>query len=160
RIRMKLQLPISKPPLSPDILIEFRREKPAPPDALASAKIVVKAADFEVADGLNVGYFPGFDGWLEEALTELGAVHSRLPIDDINITEHGNANQKAGQSLRGCGDLARFDTIIIDNRAYLAHPELFSCNRCLLRYVRQGGNLIVLSQQPDDWNFILSRSQW
>src|SRR6266567_4478943 len=33
-------------------------------------------------------------------------------------------------------------------------------NRCLLRYVRQGGNLIVLGQRPDDWNLLISNTQF
>ncbi|HSQ19551.1 MAG TPA: PIG-L family deacetylase, partial [Blastocatellia bacterium] len=41
-IKLKLRLPILKPPLAPDVLIEFRREKPALADPLASAKIAVK----------------------------------------------------------------------------------------------------------------------
>jgi len=159
-IKMKLRLPVLKPPLSPDILIEFRREIPAPPTPLASAKIIVKAVDLDVAEGLRVGYVPGLDAWLATALTELGVSHTSLSVDEIAVSEHGNGLPTPAQSLRGCGDLGRFDAIIIDRQAYLARPELFSCNRCLLRYARQGGNLVVLSQQPDDWNLILSRSQW
>src|SRR5262249_44007031 len=31
--------------------------------------------------------------------------------------------------------------------------------RCLLRYARQGGNLVLLSQEPDDWRLLASRVQ-
>jgi len=158
-IKLKLRLPILKPPLAPDVLIEFRREKPAPPDPLGSAKIAVKAIDLEVADGLKVGYIRGPDDWLAFALNQLGVVHSELTIAEISVTEHGNAASGA-QSRVGCGDLARFNTIIVDRNAYVAHPELVLHNRCLLRYVRQGGNLVVLNQQPDDWNLILSNTQF
>jgi LmbE family N-acetylglucosaminyl deacetylase len=158
-IKLKLRLPILKPPLAPDVLIEFRREKPAPPDPLGSAKIAVRASDFEVVDGLKAGYIRGLDDWLSFALTELGVEHSELKIDDISVTEHGNANS-AAQSRIGCGDLARFDTIIVDSNAYFAHPELMRQSRCLLRYVRQGGNLVVLSQRPDDWNLVLANTQF
>ncbi|HKA19858.1 MAG TPA: PIG-L family deacetylase [Blastocatellia bacterium] len=156
-IQLKLRLPILKPPLAPDVLLEFRREKPASADPLGSAKIVVKAAEFEVADGLKVGYVKSLNNWISFALTELGVEHSELRIAEITVTEHGNANTTA-QSRLGCGDLARFDTIIIDSAAYYAHPELMSHNRCLLRYVRQGGNLVVLDQVPDDWNLLLSNT--
>src|SRR6266404_1806905 len=158
-INLKLRLPILKPPLAPDVLIEFRREKPAPPDPLGSAKIAVRASGFEVVDGLKAGYIRGLDDWLAFALTELGVEHSELKIDEISVTEHGNANS-AAQSRIGCGDLARFDTIIVDNLAYFTRPELILQNRCLLRYVRQGGNLVVLSQRPDDWNLLLANTQF
>ncbi len=158
-IKLKLRLPILKPPLAPDVLIEFRREKPGPADALGSAKIAVKAADFEVVEGLKAGYIRGLDDWLSFALTELGVEHSELKIGEISVTEHGNANS-AAQSRIGCGDLARFDTIIVDNNAYFTRPELMLHNRCLLRYVRQGGNLVVLSQRPDDWNLVLANTQF
>jgi len=154
-IQLKLRLPILKPPLAPDVLLEFRREKPASPDPLGSAKIAVKAVDFEVAEGLNVGYVKGQNNWISLALTQLGVEHSEVRIGDITVTQHGNANTSA-QSRLGCGDLMRFHTIIIDSGAYLVHPELILHNRCLLRYVRQGGNLVVLDQRPDDWNLLLS----
>jgi hypothetical protein len=93
-IRLKLRLPILKPPLAPDVLIEFRREKPAAQDALGSAKIDVKAADFEVAGGLAAGYIRGLDDWLSVALTELGIGHTELAVDDISVTDHGNADTR------------------------------------------------------------------
>lgn len=162
-IKLKLQLPISKPPISPDVLLEFRREKPAPPDALGTVTIAVKAINFQASNELKVGYIRGpdirSDDWLSFALNELGVDHSELNIEAISATEHGGANS-AAQSLIGCGDLARFDTIIIDNNAYLNRSELMLKNWCLLRYVRQGGNLIVLGQRPDDWNLVTSSTQF
>jgi LmbE family N-acetylglucosaminyl deacetylase len=158
-IKMKLRLPILKPPLAPDVLIEFRRERPAAPDPLGSAKIAVKASGFEVADGLKVGYIRGLDDWLSFALSELGIEHSELKIDDISATEHGNAVSTA-QSRIGCGELTRYDTIVVDSNAYFARPELNRHNRCLLRYVRQGGNIVVLSQIPEDWNLVLANTQF
>ena len=158
-INLRLRLPILKPPLAPDVLIEFRREKPAPPDALGSAKIDVRAADFEVAEGLKAAYIQGRDDWLSVALTQLGIGHNEIAIDEVSVTDHGNANS-AAQSRIGCGDLARFDTIIVDSNAYFTHPRLSRHNRCLLRYARQGGNLVVLSQRPDDWNLMLANTQF
>ena len=158
-IKLKLRLPILKPPLAPDVLLEFRREKPAAANPLGSAKIAVKVAEFDVIDGVKAGYIRGKGDWLPFALSELGVEHSELKIDDIRVTEHGNANS-AAQSRIGCGDLARFDTIIVDDGAYFTHPDLMLHNRCLLRYVRQGGNLVVLGQRPDDWNLVLSSTQF
>lgn len=127
----------------------------------------MKAINFEAADRLKAGYIRGpdirsdirSDDWLSFALNEIGVDHSELNIEAISATEHGGANS-AAQSLIGCGDLARFDTIIIDNNAYLNRSELMLKNRCLLRYVRQGGNLIVLGQRPDDWNLVTSGTQF
>ena len=156
-IKLKLRLPILKPPLAPDVLLEVRREKPAAPDPLGSAKISVRAAGFDVVEGLRVGYIRGPDDWILNALTQLGVDLAELKIADISVTEHGNAIG-AGQSRIGCADLARFDTIVIDRDAYFTHPELLLHTRCLLRYVRQGGNLVVLGQIPDDWNLALSNN--
>lgn len=155
-IRLKLRLPILKPPLTPDVLIEFRREKPAPPDPLGTAKIDVRAAGFEVAAGVKVGYIRGLDNWLSTTFTQLGIENYEQSIDEISVTEHGNATN--AQSRIGCVDLAGFDTIVVDRNAYFTRPELSRHNRCLLGYVRQGGNLVVLNQRPDDWNLLLANT--
>jgi hypothetical protein len=157
-IRLRLRLPILKPPLSPDVLIEFRRDKPASGSTLASAKVEVKAMGFEVVEGVKVGFVRGLDTSLSFALTQLGVDHGEIAVNTISATEHGKGAQTAG-TLRGCGDLARFDTIIIDSLAFVAHPELVSSTGCLLRYVKQGGSLVVFQQQADDWNLVLSRAQ-
>ncbi|HEY3136598.1 MAG TPA: PIG-L family deacetylase [Blastocatellia bacterium] len=159
QINLKLTLPILKPPLAPDVLIEFRREKPAPPDPLGVAKISVNAIGFKVSDDLKVGYIRGLDDWLSFALSELGVEHTELKVDEISVTEHGNL-VAADATRSGCADLARFDAFIVDSNAYFARPELILLHRCLLRYARQGGNLIVLGQRPDDWKLILSGVQF
>ncbi len=156
-VKLRLRLPILKPPLAPDLLFEFRREKPAPPDALGSAKIPVRAIDSRIAENLRVGYIRGFDRWLDLALTELGIEHEELTIDEIKTFEHGNGDQTAGQINSKCAGLARFDTVIIDERAYTAWPRLATINECLLDYAKHGGNVIMLSQQPKDWNLVFEK---
>lgn len=158
-ISLRLRLPILKPPLSPDVLIEFRRDKQASGGALGSAKVAVKSIDFETAESVKVGFIRGLDSSLAFALTELDVEHTEIAIDSIIVNQHGNGAQTQ-QALPGCGDLARFDTILVDGYAYSAHTDLIRCNTCLLRYVKQGGNLVVFNQQPDDWNLILSRAQF
>ncbi|HXG64250.1 MAG TPA: PIG-L family deacetylase, partial [Blastocatellia bacterium] len=148
QIKLKLKAPIFKPPLSPDILLEFRREKPAPPDPLASAKVAVKTIDFTVPEGLTVGYISGFDASLGLALTQLGVNHRELRLEELGVSTHGNNVPQQTETQRDCSNLAGYDTIIIDSRAYTAHPELARHARCLLRYAQQGGNLVVLYQQP------------
>ncbi len=153
-IKLKLKLPILKPPLAPDVLIEFRREKPSSPEPLGLAKIAVNAIGFDVAEDLKVGYISAGGSWLADALNQLGVSHSEIAIEGIAISEHPTA---AHQSV-SCGDLGRFDTIVVDSCAYFTRPELILKNGCLLKYAKGGGNLVVLDQRPDDWNLILSRS--
>jgi LmbE family N-acetylglucosaminyl deacetylase len=157
-INLRLRLPILKPPLSPDVLIEFRRDKPASSGALGSARVVVKAINYEVAEGIKVGFIRGLDSSLSLALTELGVEHSEIAVDKMIVSEHGNMAQTP-QTLRGCSDLSRFDTILVDGLAYSAQPELAAANRCLLHYAKLGGNLVIFQQQSDDWNLILSGAQ-
>src|SRR5262249_956500 len=50
--------------------------------------------------------------------------------------------------------LSRLDAIVIDRFALTSHPEVISVANRLVEYVKRGGNLIVLSQRPEDWNGI------
>lgn len=92
-------------------------------------------SDARVAAGLRVGYIRSFDRTLSDALNALGVEARELTVEDVRT-----------------GDLQRFDTIIIDNRGYQAHPELIAANRRLLEYVRSGGTLIVFYHKANEWN--------
>lgn len=151
-INLKLHLPILKPPLATDILLEFRREKPASPEPLGTAKIAVKPVDFVVADGLRVGLLSGPDDSLAAALDQLGVAHEEIAFERINRTAHGNAIDKNVAS--GCDELKRFDTVIVDRFAYAARPEVAGLNACLLRYAQAGGSLVILEQRADDFNLL------
>ena len=151
-INLRLRLPILKPPLATDILLEFRRDKPAPPAPLGTAKIVVKPVDFAVTEGLRVGLLSGPDASLGAALNQLGVAYEEIAADAVSRIAHGNPVDKNLAS--GCDELKRFDTIIVDRLAYAAHPELVGLNACLLRYAQAGGNLLVLGQQADDFNLL------
>jgi hypothetical protein len=150
---------VLKPPLDPNILIEFRREKPAPPDPLGFATITIRPGDFEVADGVRVGYISGDDSWLRHALTQLGVEHAEVSVSINGVSEKAAQDQSAPAPPRLCGNLASFDTVIIDKDAYAARTELASFNKCLLDYVEQGGNLVVLSQRFDDWISLVTFSR-
>jgi hypothetical protein len=91
--------------------------------------------DARVSPGLRVGYIPSFDKTLENSLVALGVAAKQLSVEDI---------QKVG--------LASYNTIIIDNRGYEAHPELITANDRLLKYVEEGGNLIVFYHKTNEWN--------
>ncbi|HEY9233092.1 MAG TPA: hypothetical protein VIS78_13135, partial [Blastocatellia bacterium] len=140
------------PPLAPDILLEFRRDKPAPPDPLGAAKITVKPVDVAVAEGLRVGILSGPDRSLAAALDQLGVAYEEIAAERVGRVAHGNPADKNLAS--GCDELKRFDTIIVDHLAYAARPELVNLNDCLLRYARAGGNLVVLAQQAGDFNLL------
>jgi LmbE family N-acetylglucosaminyl deacetylase len=147
-VELRLKLPILQPPLAPDVLIEFRREKPAPPNPLASVKIAVVGADFEVTSGTTVGFIRGSNSEMLVALSQLGADTREISLDELRVQEHGDA---ALPGSSGCSELSRFDSIVIDSFAYSVRRDLASANRCLLDYVRKGGNLVVLGQTADDW---------
>jgi LmbE family N-acetylglucosaminyl deacetylase len=113
--------------------IELRRDNST--DALAQQAVRVIYADAQVAPRLRVGYVPSYDETLREALTSLGVESRELKIQDV-LT----------------GDLSTYDTIIIDNRGYQAHPELIGANARLLEYVRAGGTLLVFYHKTNEWN--------
>ncbi|MBA3765815.1 MAG: PIG-L family deacetylase, partial [Acidobacteria bacterium] len=104
-------------------------------DAVAQRDVPVIYSDAQVAPGLRVGYVPSYDESLRDALAALGVESRELKIEDV-LT----------------GDLASYDTIIIDNRGYQAHPELISSNARLLDYVRAGGTLVVFYHKTNEWN--------
>ncbi|MFN2530379.1 MAG: PIG-L deacetylase family protein [Pyrinomonadaceae bacterium] len=95
---------------------------------------VVSVAAVAVA-GLNVGYLPSSDPTLKNSLAALGLQATELSIDKI-----------------AKDDLSSFDSIVIDNRGYEAHPELIAINDRLLKFAEQGGTLIVFYHKTNEWN--------
>jgi len=85
--------------------------------------------------GIQVGYIPSFDSTLKTSLTALGVKSTELSAADVPTR-----------------DLSTFDTIIIDNRGYEAHPELIAANDKLLKFVADGGTLIVFYHKTNEWN--------
>ena len=85
---------------------------------------------------LKVGYVEsGFDK-VADALVNV----------DFDIT-------KLSTSDLASGDLSVYDTIVIGIRAYLSRPDLVKHNDRLLKYVENGGNLVVQYHRPGDgWN--------
>lgn len=103
--------------------------------SVASKSVPVVFADARVAPGIRVGYFRSFDYSLPNALAALGVDAHELTVEDAR-----SAN------------LQSYDTIIIDNRGYEAHPELIAANARLLEYVRAGGTLVVFYHKSNEWN--------
>jgi hypothetical protein len=97
--------------------------------------VPVVFSDTQVVRNLRVGFIPSFDKTLEQSLTALGVEAKEVSIEQV---------QK--------GELADYDTLIIDNRGYYDHPELIAANSKLLNYVREGGTLIVYYHKTEEWN--------
>src|SRR6266404_5589545 len=91
--------------------------------------------DAHVAPNLRVGYIRGFDYSLPNALAALGVESKELTVDEVKTT-----------------DLAKFTSVIVDNRVYESQPELIAANQKLLDYANSGGTLIVFYHKSDEWN--------
>ncbi len=149
-VKLKLTLPILKPPLATDVLLEFRRDKPPAPESLAAYKIPVKRLDAEVAAGMKVGYFASDDSPLPAALAALGIANEQLTAAELKNSE--------GKTAEGCGKLSRYDVVILGESVY--NHELAAHRDCLLSYVKSGGNLVVFSQHPNFWTSVFSRNSF
>jgi len=102
---------------------------------ITQRSLPVVYSESRVVSRLTVGFIPSFDKTLEQSLTALGVNAREVSVEQV---------QK--------GELADYDTLIIDNRGYFAHPELIAANSNLLSYVREGGTLIVFYHKTDEWN--------
>lgn len=80
----------------------------------------------QVAPGLRIGFVPGTGDDVPVALHELG-----VPVQTIAPGELAIVN------------FADFDAVILGVRAYATRPELRAANDRLLRYVNDGGTLLV-----------------
>ncbi|MFN0157940.1 MAG: PIG-L family deacetylase [Bacteroidota bacterium] len=117
----------SKQQASGDVRIRFATE-------YASDEIIVRNFDVKVAEGMTVGVIKSYDNTLEAALDELGVRYDHLMKEDLSN-----------------GDLKKWNTILVDIRAYLVREDLKENNHRLLEYVRQGGNLVVMYQRDQEW---------
>ncbi|MDX1438472.1 MAG: PIG-L family deacetylase [Rubricoccaceae bacterium] len=110
-----------------------------PTSAPAEPFVVTRQAailpDVQVADGLRVGFVRSYDRVTENALRSMGANVTALDSTDLAL-----------------GDLSRFDTIVLDIRAYLVRPDLREHNQRLLDWVREGGHLVAGYHKTFEWN--------
>src|SRR6185295_12509349 len=88
-----------------------------------------------ITKDLHVGYVASFDETLKRSLAALGVKADEIKAADIQSA-----------------DLSSYDTIIIDNRGYEAHPELIAANARLLEFANNGGTLIVFYHKSNEWN--------
>lgn len=115
--------------------IIFSVYSPKSATAITQRASQVVYSNARVALKLRVGYVRSFDDTLRNALAALGVDAKELTVDEVQAS-----------------DLQRYDTIIIDNRGYQAHPELVAANTRLLEYARAGGTLIVFYHKASEWN--------
>ena len=111
-------------------------------NSISERAINVTYVEARLAKDLRVGYLPSFDQTLKQSFNALGVSAHELKMAEIKE-----------------GELSSFDTIIIDNRGYYAHPELIAANSKLMRYVEEGGTLIVFYHKDSEWNPNPTRSR-
>ncbi len=102
---------------------------------LSRLAVPIVFADARVAPNLSVGYIRGFDFSLPNALAALGVESKELSVGEVKTA-----------------DLAKYTSIIVDNRVYESQPELIAANQKLLDYANAGGTLIVFYHKSDEWN--------
>lgn len=91
--------------------------------------------DLKVPDQLTVGVVQSYDTTLPSALRVMGITPHLLDDKDLEV-----------------GDLKQYRTILIDIRGYLERPSLRRSNQRLLKYVSEGGHLVVFYHKSFDWN--------
>ena len=108
---------------------------PIPKNPIHKRNVDLVYANALVAPDLVVGYLPSFDETIADSLEALGVEAKQLSLADITSA-----------------DLSKFNTIILDNRSYEAHRELIPVNDRLLKYVEDGGTLLVFYHKTNEWN--------
>jgi LmbE family N-acetylglucosaminyl deacetylase len=95
----------------------------------------VRGVDVKIAPGLKVGYVMGVGDEVPSGIAQLGVQVHLLDASDL-----------------ATGDLSRFHAIMTGTRAYGVRDDLRTYNARLLDYVKNGGNLIVLYNTPQEFD--------
>ena len=90
------------------------------------AETTVKVVDVGVAAGIKMGYIMGVGDLVPQALDQLGVKVTMIDADELAY-----------------GNLAKYDTIMLGIRAYERREDLKAYNHRLIKYVNDGGTLIV-----------------
>ena len=94
-------------------------------------------ADVKMAPSQNVGYIEGSGDDVPAALEALGVHVAFLSPQDL-----------------ASADLGKYDSIVVGVRAYAVRPDLITNNSRLLKYVEDGGVVMVQYNTPEyDHNF-------
>lgn len=99
------------------------------------AQTTVKVVDVGVAPGLKMGYVMGVGDLVPQALDQLGVKVTMIDADELAY-----------------GNLAKYDTIMLGIRAYERREDLKAYNHRLLKYVNDGGTLIVQYNKTGEFN--------
>jgi hypothetical protein len=99
------------------------------------AETTVKVVDVGVAPGLKVGYVMGVGDLVPQALDQLGVKVTMIDSDELAY-----------------GNLAKYDTILLGIRAYERREDLKAYNHRLMKYVNDGGTLIVQYNKTGEFN--------
>ena len=132
-IAVRTVLPLNGPIQRSNVAVTV--DLPIPKEPVARRQVPLVYADAIVVSGRKVGYLPSYDETLERSLAALGVDAKKLTVDEIAKS-----------------DLSPFHTIIIDNRGYEAHQDLIPVNSRLLRFVEDGGTLLVFYHRINEWN--------
>jgi LmbE family N-acetylglucosaminyl deacetylase len=94
-------------------------------------------ADVKMASSQKIAYIEGSGDDVPAALEALGVRVSFLSAQDL-----------------ASGDLSKYDTILVGVRAYAVRPDLIANNGRLLKYVEDGGVVVVQYNTPEfDHNY-------
>ena len=94
-------------------------------------------ADVKIAPAQKIAYIEGSGDDVPAALEALGVHVSFLSAQDL-----------------ASGDLSKYDTILVGVRAYAVRPDLIANNGRLLKYVEDGGVVVVQYNTPEfDHNY-------
>ena len=99
------------------------------------AECVVHAFDVNVPEKLRVGYITAENEPIPQALERLGI---RVEMLDA--------------AALAFGDLSKYDAIVVGVRAYELRSDLAPANQRLLRYVEEGGTLVVQYERNFVWD--------
>ncbi|HEV2884534.1 MAG TPA: PIG-L family deacetylase [Pyrinomonadaceae bacterium] len=123
------------PELRKSASLKIAINSPGSAAPITERSVAVVHSNARVLPDLRVGYLPSFDQTLERSLASLSVEATALTVENIENN-----------------DLSGYDSIIIDNRGYEAHPRLVNANTPLLDYVQKGGTLIVFYHKDNEWN--------
>ena len=99
------------------------------------AQTTVKVVDVGVSAGLKMGYIMGVGDLVPQALDQLGVKVTMIDSDELAY-----------------GNLAKYDTIMLGIRAYERREDLKAYNHRLMKYVNDGGTLIVQYNKTGEFN--------
>ena len=99
------------------------------------AETTVKIVDVGVAPNIRMGYIMGVGDLVPQALDQLGVRVTMIDSDELAY-----------------GNLSRFDTIMLGIRAYERREDLKAYNHRLIKYVQDGGTLIVQYNKTAEFN--------